>query len=489
LPGHRTRIEYLLAAQRVDGGWGGPEAYALVPSLSAAEALLTTVLHPPARLPATLLARSVAAVDAGLSFVHRWLRATRAADLPDTPAIEVIVPFLVARLQTHLDTVRRHRTPGLDRWHTRVRLALPRGLTARALEALHDQLRGGGAVPLKVLHSLEVTGDLAAGLRGVPRPLGTVGASPAATVAWLGSPTRDPAAIGYLRSVIAQHGGPVPSVVPITNFERSWVVNSLALGGLAVTAPRALTADLLAAVRPRGVAGGAGLPPDADTTSATLTALRQLGLPVRDSVLRRYDQGSHFCTWAGERTASPTTNAHVLTALATYDGGRRSAWRTSAIDRTAAWLRDNQEPEGFWADKWHASPYYATACAVVALRDAAGRAVDPADTANAAKVAKAAIDRAVAWVLGSQRRDGSWGRWAGTAEETAYALQILLYRTAPDRRTRAAAARGHRFLAKAEAWPAPPLWHDKDLYTPGHVVRAAVIGARHLAETVLGSPL
>lgn len=491
LPGHRTRIEYLLAAQHPDGGWGGPDAYALVPTLSATEALLSTVLRPPARLPAALLARSMTAVDVGLSFAHRLLRSTRAADLPDTPAIEVIVPFLVARLQGHLDELRCASMSGLDRWRARVRLPLPTGLTAQALRALHDHLRGGGPVPLKALHSLEVAGELAVGLRGIPRPEGTVGASPAATAAWLGTPARDPAgtATGYLRSVIAQHGGPVPSVVPITNFERAWVVTSLALGGLPITAPRGVAAGMLAALRPRGVAGGVGLPPDADTTSATLTALRQLGLPVRDGVLRGYDQGSHFCTWPGERTASPTTNAHVLTALATHDGRRRSAWRMSAIDRIATWLRENQQPEGFWADKWHASPYYATACAVVALRDAAGSAVTAASAAtvdNVAKVADAAVGRAVDWVLATQRRDGSWGRWAGTAEETAYALQILLYRATPDRRARAAAVRGYRFLVKAETRPAPPLWHDKDLYTPGHVVRAAVVGARHLAETVLG---
>lgn len=264
----------------------------------------------------------------------------------------------------------------------------------------------------------------------------------------------------------------MPSVVPITNFERSWVVTNLALGGLATPGSRRMVAQMLAALRPRGVAGGVGLPPDADTTSTTLVALRHLGAPVRDTVLRQYDQGTHFCTWPGERTPSPTTNAHVLAALAAHRG-RRDAWRASAIDRAASWLRDSQHRDGWWSDKWHASPFYATSCAVVALRDAFGDA-DPA------------VGRAVAWVLDSQRRDGSWGHWTGTAEETAYALQILLYRAGLDRRTRAAATRGYRFLCAAESLEPTPLWHDKDLYLPAHVVRSAVIGARHLAETALG---
>ena len=37
LPRHAERIRYLLAGQRPDGGWGGPEGYALVPTLSAVE--------------------------------------------------------------------------------------------------------------------------------------------------------------------------------------------------------------------------------------------------------------------------------------------------------------------------------------------------------------------------------------------------------------------------------------------------------------------
>jgi hypothetical protein len=87
--------------------------------------------------------------------------------------------------------------------------------------------------------------------------------------------------------------------------------------------------------------------------------------------------------------------------------------------------------------------------------------------------------------LASRRRDGSWGQWSGTAEETAYALLMLLYRAVPDRRARAAAMRGHDFLLSSEGGEPAELWHGKDLYVPEHIVRAAVIGARHLAESTL----
>lgn len=484
LPGHRTRIEYLLSTQRPDGGWGGPEAYALVPSLSATEALLGIVLAPPSRLPATTRDRCVRAVADGLAFVYAQLRSLRAADLPDTVAIEVIVPYLVARLQDGLSRLRSSEVSGLDAWRARVRLPLPRGMSHQTLQALLSALAGRTPAALKVLHSLEITDRVAPGVRGVPRlALGTVGASPAATAAWLG-PTpadRSPASIAYLRSVIAQHAGPVPCVIPIRNFERAWVVNSLASAGLAECAPRGLGARMAAVLGDKALGGGIGMPPDADTTSATLAALQHLGVATRDRVLRPYDLGTHFCTWVGERTASATTNAHVLTALVMTDA-RATAWRTSAIQRVAAWLGHSQHRDGFWSDKWHASPFYATACVVTALRDAAGMGL-----LSQPQAADRAIDRAVEWVLASQRRDGSWGRWAGSAEESAYALQILLYRADIDRRRRTAARRGLRYLRSAEDREPVPLWHGKDLYVPRHVVRAAVVGARHLAETALSA--
>jgi hypothetical protein len=99
------------------------------------------------------------------------------------------------------------------------------------------------------------------------------------------------------------------------------------------------------------------------------------------------------------------------------------------------------------------------------------------------------IDRAVASVLASQRRDGSWGRWIGNAEETAYALQILLYPAQLDRRTRAAAHRGLTFLVNAQDREPVPLWHGKDIYDAPRIVRAAVVGTRHLAESTLGPPI
>ncbi|MDZ5444090.1 prenyltransferase/squalene oxidase repeat-containing protein [Micromonospora sp. 4G57] len=469
LPGHDVRIDWLLDRQRADGGWGGPDGYALVPSLSATEALLTVLRrgdHGP--WPATALVR---AADRGLRFVAGHLGDPAAPALPDLPATDLIVPALVESIDGQLNRPEGPPT-GLQGWRDRPRLPLPAGLDSGRLDRVRGLLGAGRAVPEKLAHALEVGGDRACRAAGVsPVGPGTIGASPAATAAWIGRRADDPGgpAPAYLRDV--GRGGPVPCATPIAVFERAWVLAILARAGVPATVPAALVAELRAAVGSAGAATGPGLPADADTTSVTLYALARLGLPVDPSSLWSYDTGAHFCTWPGEDGASVTTNAHVLDALGhhlTHGGTAVHPRAAGAADRVAAWLVAGQQADGRWCDRWHASPYYATYCAVLALSDHAGSAG-----------ARTAVGRATDWLLDTQRPDGSWGRWAGTAEETAYALLALL---ATDRSSEAAvvaavAAGRHRLSELDGRDGEPALWHDKDLYRPTLIVRAAVLAA------------
>ncbi len=151
------------------------------------------------------------------------------------------------------------------------------------------------------------------------------------------------------------------------------------------------------------------------------------------------------------------------------DHGREPRRRyLDTIAGLVEWLCGCQEADGSWTDKWHASPYYATAACVAALAAHPGPAVD------------AVLRRAVAWILANQRDDGSWGRWSGTPEETAYAVKVLLTSGIPGGHH--AAARGTAFLLRSDTAEHPPLWHDKDLYTPRRIVLAEIIAALWLAH-------
>lgn len=392
LTGHHARVRYLLDTQHPDGTWGGPGEYALVPTLSAVDALGR---HPAARR--------------GLEALRKLL--SLPLKLPDTVAVELIVPALAERLGL--------RTP----------------LDPRPLHALRRR-----TLPEKLWHTLEIFG---------PRPEvravnGIVAASPAATAVQLQGPVTGES-LDYLEAVQQRHGGPVPAGVPVPLFERSWIIVALKSAGLDVCDP--MVGQIKAAFGEQGAAGGPGLPADADDTATALHALALCGSSGPTATLDRYREARHFACFPDERTPSTSTNAHALQAL----GHDR---------QLEEWLRDMQNPGGYWLDKWHASPYYATACVTNALQG---------------------NDKAVGWVLGTQHTDGSWGRWEGTFEETAYAIRILSH---ADQNVTRAMTRGAKFMHEWGDRPHPPLWHDKDLYAPTRIIQAEGMAALHLACAV-----
>ncbi|MFI1193627.1 prenyltransferase/squalene oxidase repeat-containing protein [Micromonospora sp. NPDC020750] len=482
---HVERIAYLLDAQRPDGAWGGPEGYALVPTLSATEALLTALRRGDAAWlrEARAAERLTRAVDGGLRVLYARLTGPADPELPDLPAIDLTVPALVGSLNAHLDALRADPLPGLTAWRDSRALPLPSGLDGARLDRVRALLTAGRQLPEKLLHALEVGGPAAHRAADVaPVGPGTVGASPAATAAWLGVPVPGVgvrAAVSYLEDVARQQGGPVPCATPITVFERAWALSTMSRAGIALPVPPRLLAGLVATVGPAGTATAPGLPADADTTAVTLYALARLGRPVGPDSLWGYDSGEHFCTWRGEDGASVTTNAHVLDAFGWHLGHRApdDARLAEVVRRLTGWLVERQQPDGRWSDRWHASPYYATSCAVLAL----------AGYGRGAAVA-GAVSRATGWVLAGQRADGSWGRWGGTVEETAYAVHALhAAGPAAPAGVGAALGRARCYLATMEGRDGEPaLWHDKDLYRPAVIVRAAVVAARHLVRAGAG---
>ncbi|MGH4010396.1 MAG: hypothetical protein ACRDTH_19920 [Pseudonocardiaceae bacterium] len=476
LAGHRQRVRFLLQSQRRDGKWGGPDGYGLVPTLSATEALLASLRRWQQDRNGQVLdyADVVSAADRGLRALFGPLSAGARVAVPDTIAAEIVVPALVARVNAHLDGFVPEPVVGLDIWRGSGRLLLPHGADDKLLARLGHLVRQGHALPTKLLHSLETIGPAVRGAPFVHPVQGAVGCSPAATAAWLQDPTGCHAAVDYLETLQNRGGGPVPGVTPITVFERAWVLAALTAAGISVTVPHGLVGSLHAAFGEFGVAAGPGLPPDSDDTAVALYALAQLDSPRALDCLLAYQVNSHFSCFANERTPSISTNAHVLQAFGRcLEHNLPQRFRhQAAMAKLSGWLRDCQEADGSWWDKWHASPYYATACCAITLHrySRSGSA--------------STVSRAVKWLLDSQREDGSWGRWSGAYEETAYAVQTLLQtcESRVDNAVEHAAARGCVFLQRSAGDQTHlPLWHGKDLYTPIRVVRAEGLAALHLA--------
>ena len=501
LTGHETRVDHLLATQRPDGGWGAPGGYALVPTLSAVDALLSTLPGlggPSDTAPAErdIPHKRARAAGDGLRMLLRELPSLKGDDIPDTPASDLIAGSLVDSINSRLAALEQPGTPpaALGPLPAGARLRLPEGMDASRLDLVRAALQGGVDLPEKVFHALEVAGPLARGAAGIRvESTGTVGASPAATAAWLDGPAAGPAhpARRFLETVVADHDGLAPCGIPITAFERGWVLSGLLRAGIEPRLPDSLVKELADAIGPTGAPAAAGLPADSDTTSVALYTLALLDVRHPPDVLWHFETDGRFASWPGEQGFSITVNAHVLDAFGrflarfgnTVDDTTRARY-TATAERIVAVLCDHQRPEGDWPDRWHASPYYATYAAALALDDFGG------------EHAAGAVARARRWLLDTQRPDGSWGLWGGTAEETAYALQVLLLTRGNPEEVNAAVAAGHGFLLRARdealtgrfadpaLWPA--LWHDKDLYFPAAIVRGTVLAALHLAQERLG---
>jgi halimadienyl-diphosphate synthase len=159
-----------------------------------------------------------------------------------------------------------------------------------------------------------------------------------------------------------------------------------------------------------------------------------------------------------EANPSVSTNIHILGAL--REAGYEAHHPT--VQKVIAFLQQIQGQQPFWYDKWHTSPYYPTAHAIII---SAGYCPDLAA-------------KAVNWLLKTQHEDGSWGTYLSTAEETAYCLQALaVWRQCGGRVPPNAIQRGQTWLLKNIKGPYPSLWIGKSLYCPELVVYSSILSA------------
>jgi halimadienyl-diphosphate synthase len=363
-------------------------------------------------------------------------------DARDTAGFEIVFPALLERADTlGLDLPFEE----VDWLHGRRERKLQ--LLARLDDLGHSvyNLEAFDALPHEVIN-------------GTARsPESGVGCSPAATARVL-KELDDPAAWDYLRSVVELFGADsAPAVYPFDIFERSWVLADLQRAAVDLPEMRPSLQALATAWSPQGCGmASQGIPGDGDCSALVYTVLRQAGHSLPPWPLDTYRTPAGYVTYLLELDPSASCNAHMLIALRQAEPAL-----PGAIECAVDYLRSNRRPTGGWSDKWHISPYYATAHAIEGLHG-----VDEVLCRDGTR-----------WVLRTQLPDGSWGIAGGSAEETAYALTALFAATPHlDAAGHAAIDRGASYLsAHVDTHDHPELWVGKALYAPALVIRGTIL--------------
>ena len=340
-------------------------------------------------------------------------------------------------------------------------------LRAKKLSYLHDNMISRNVTMAFSAEMAGTDGKHMLDIHHIQEDNGSVGVSPSATAYFATYVKRgDKASLKYLHSVMKPDGG-MPNVAPFDIFEIGWTLWNLSfIPDLKKNGKLQPHLDFLSkAWQPkRGVGFAAGYSvKDSDDTGLVYDTLLRFGIEKDLASILLYEEKDHFRCFDLEANPSISANIHVLGAL----GQAGLDQKNSSVQKALRFLHRSKGANHFWVDKWHSSTYYATSHAIIAC----------------AKLASGLVQDSVEWLLGSQNRDGSWGTYIPTAEETAYAIQALWFWNENVARVpKSALKHGARWLQEHMDQPYPPLWIGKCLYNPSLVIRSAVISALALAQ-------
>ncbi|EUC27264.1 hypothetical protein COCCADRAFT_10099 [Bipolaris zeicola 26-R-13] len=428
-------FHYLLRTQSSDGSWGTDPVSQTAGILDTAAALLAILKH--AAKPLQIHDYSSSDLDSRISLaiqaLDRQLNAWNDLVSTNHIGVELIVPALLDYLRGE-DCRLQFKFQGQD--------ALKRMYQEKSSRFRPEMLYS--TRPSSAVHSLEAfVGRIDFDKVSHHLYNGSMMASPSSTAAYLiHSTTWDSEAEAYLRHVIGSgmgHGdGGVSGTFPIHYFEFNWTVATLLHAGYKVSDLGPIVNDIARVIR-NGFAedgGIIGFEPlakllkraiDVDDTAKGLLALSHLGqleglTPA--AMVKMFEKEDAFCTFAGERDRSWSSNCHVLLALLQDDFRQSYA---SQIRKTVDFIIEFWwKSDGLPRDKWHLSHFYPAMLMVQALvaflRSLEGdHTYVPADQDLVLKVS-ICLFQACIRTLHEQGPDGSWGN---SADDTAFAVLTL----------------------------------------------------------------
>lgn len=445
----KEALEWLSANQLPDGSWGteSPICYQdrVICTLSAMTALAQFGRRAHDR---TMIKNGQAALDALTQDMTRRLMANPAGS---TVGFEMIAPMLVTEaLQLGVMIGQGNRILGRLEQQRKLKLAklagrkIDRTITAAfSVEMVGKDL---GKIDIDLLQEAN----------------GSIAYSPSATAFYLLNV--DPcnaAGLDYLKRVKVD--GAVPYVGPLDVFECAWSLWNLALVD-SKDELHDLTKAHIQTIRNAwkpgiGAATATGLSlVDGDDTAVAFEAMLHWGHTADIEALLSYEAEKNFLCFRLEVDPSTSTNIHLLSAFKSAGYDREHP----AVRKIRKFLLSNRLPDLMWVDKWHLSPYYPSAHAIIAC----------------AGYDDEMVEGCVRQILAAQNADGSWGYLQKTAEETAYALQALcVWKKTGHQVNDEVLRQGAAWLMQHDNEPYPNLWVGKCLYCPIRVVKSSILSA------------
>ncbi|UCH88556.1 MAG: hypothetical protein JSV49_09905 [Thermoplasmata archaeon] len=320
-----------------------------------------------------------------------------------------------------------------------------------------------------ITYSLEHLGDNSRfeNISTIQSENGSIGNSPAAT-AFILMQEYDQWAYNYIQKVLRYNYDSSMGLYPFEIFEKAWVLDNYFFADIPIKSH--YKNDLMYLKEnwsDDGISMSVTYPSkDLDDTAVVFKLLNNNNTKLNFEIFTKYFAKDHFKCYYSERDPSIVVQIRVLDAIKNLD---KFEQKDDYIDAIIAYLKSHQSPEGFWMDKWNASPFYTTNLAI--------RAIDDLESDL--------TSRALDWFLKNQNENGSWGKSDGTVEETAYGVQALAYY--------------HKNIEKIEAGVIekavdflmdnyydenyPELWIGKALYAPKNVIKSAIISALYYYHT------